>query len=223
MNHRSQRAESRTVMAAENPQDSDVHEFRVAIGRNGGRRTWRHVFVALAMAAGLILGSVAVAPSAAAGTRVGATNPRIAGQHASFDAQLIDHINRARIAHGLPALREASGLTIASAWWSKKMSDGATGGALKHNPTAWTDVTRYGASNRRAWGENVAKLPAGTSAKALFDAYMASPGHRANILSPKYNFIGMGTIGDDSWHYNTTEFTDQVHARTIIHADRTGS
>lgn len=130
-----------------------------------------------------MLGSVVIAPSAAAGTRVGTTNPKIAGQHASFDAQLIDHINRARIANGLPALLEASGLTIVSARWSKKMSDGPTGGALKHNPTAWTDVTRYGASNRRAWGENVAKLPARTSAKALFDAYMASPGHRANILS----------------------------------------
>jgi uncharacterized protein YkwD len=163
-----------------------------------------------------MLGSVAIAPSAAAGTRVGATKPQIVGQHASFDAQMIGYINQARTAHGLSPLREASGLTILSAWWSKKMFDGATGDNLQHNPTAWTDVTRYGASNRRAWGENVAKLPAGTSAKALFDAYMASPGHRANILSPKYSFIGMGTIGDASGQYNTMEFTDQVEARTIL-------
>lgn len=195
-------------------------ESRVAVGSHMRRRTWRSGLAALALAAGLMLGSVALAPSAAAGTRIGATNPHIVGQHASFDAQLIDYINQARTARGIPALREASGLTILSSWWSKKMSDGATGGNLQHNPTAWTDVTRYGASNRLAWGENVAKLPAGTSAKALFDAYMASPGHRANILSPKYHFIGMGTVGDAAWQYNTMEFTDQVQARTIINASR---
>lgn len=178
--------------------------------------TWRRGFVALAVAIGLMLGSIAIAPSAAARNGVDATGPTIAGQHASFDAQMIDFINQARTAHRLPALREATGLTILSAWWSKKMSDGATGGNLQHNPTAWADVTRYGASNRQAWGENVAKLATGASAKALFDAYMASPGHRANILSPKYKFIGMGTIGDNAWQYNTMEFTDKVHARTII-------
>lgn len=184
--------------------------------RGNALASWRRAFVALALAVGLMFGSVALAPSASAGTRVGAIKPQIVGQHASFDAQMIAYINQARTARGLSALREASGLTILSAWWSKKMFDGATGGDLQHNPTAWTDVTKYGASNRRAWGENVAKLPAGTSAKALFDAYMASPGHRANILSPKYKFIGMGTIGDATGQYNTMEFTDQVEARTIL-------
>jgi uncharacterized protein YkwD len=184
--------------------------------RGNALASWRRAFVALALAVGLMFGSVALAPSASAGTRVSATKPQIVGQHASFDAQMIAHVNQARTARGLPALREASGLTILLAWWSKKMFDGATGGNLQHNQTAWTDVTKYGASNRRAWGENVAKLPAGTSAKALFDAYMASPGHRANILSPKYKFIGMGTIGDATGHYNTMEFTDQVEARTIL-------
>lgn len=213
MNHRSPAA------AATNPPESNESDATAA-GRDGRRRTWRRGLLALALAAGLTLGSVATAPSAAAGTRVGATNPRIAGQHANFDAQMIGYINQARTAHGVPALREASGLTILSAWWSKKMFDGATGGNLQHNPTAWTDVTKYGASNRRAWGENVAKLPKGTTAKALFDAYMASPGHRANILNPKYHYIGMATIGDTAWHYNTTEFTDQVQPRTIIHASR---
>jgi uncharacterized protein YkwD len=218
MNHRIPLPESPAATATNPPEPNEPGA--AALGRNRRRRTWRRGLVALALAAGLILASVATAPSAAAGTLVGATNPRITGQHANFDAQLIDYINQARTANGLPALREASGLTIVSAWWSQKMADGATGGNLQHNPTAWTDVTRYGASNRRAWGENVAKLPAGTTAKALFDAYMASPGHRANILNPKYHYIGMATIGDTAWHYNTTEFTDQVQPRTIIHASR---
>jgi uncharacterized protein YkwD len=172
------------------------------------------MLIALLATVGLIAGSVAIAPSASAAARVTVTHPRIGDQQASFDAQLITYINQARSANGLPAVREASGLTIMSAWWSRQMDKGATGGNLQHNPNAWTQVLTYGASNRRAWGENVAKMPTGTSAKALFDAYMASPGHRANILGAKYRFVGMGTVGN----FNTMEFTDQVESRTVIGA-----
>ena len=68
----------------------------------------------------------------------------------------------------------------------------------------------------------------GNAMTAPFDlAPLLAPGTPAPAVKwngfPKYNFIGMGTIGDDSWHYNTMEFTDQVHSRTIIHAYRTGS
>lgn len=178
------------------------------------RGVWRRMLIAMLATMGLIVGSVAVAPSASAAARLTVAHPRIADQHSSFDAQLISYINQARSAKGLPAVREASGLTIMSAWWSRQMNNGATGGNLKHNPNAWTQVLSYGASNRRAWGENVAKMPTGTSAKALFDAYMASPGHRANILSPKYKYVGMGTVGN----FNTMEFTDNVETRTVIGA-----
>lgn len=181
---------------------------RVPASHKVQRGVWRRMLIAVLATVGLIAGSVAIAPSASAATR--AMNAR----SAAFDWQMIDYVNQARVANGLPALREASGLTIMSAWWSQQMTDGATGGNLQHNPDAWTQVTSYGASNRRAWGENVAKMPIGTSAKALFDAYMASPGHRANILSPKYHFVGMGTVGT----FNTMEFTDQVEARTIVKA-----
>jgi len=178
--------------------------------RRGRRGAVGRVLITLLTALGLIIGSVAIAPSASAATR--AMNAR----NATFDAQMIAYVNQARLANGVPALREASGLTIMSAWWSQQMTDGATGGNLQHNPNAWTQVTTYGASNRRAWGENVGTWTGNVSAKALFDAYMASPGHRANILSTKYRFIGMGTVG----HFNTMEFTDQVEARTIIQATK---
>lgn len=190
-----------------------VQGTRVPVGHTS---RWNKSLAALIVSIAMVFGSVTLVPSAAAGTRVTVTSPRIADQQASFDAQLISYINQARKARGVPAVREASGLTIMSAWWSRQMSAGATGGQLQHNPNAWVQVTTYGASNRRAWGENVAKLPTGTSAKALFDAYMASPGHRANILSTKYRFVGMGTVGGSSWQYNTMEFTDQVEARTVI-------
>jgi uncharacterized protein YkwD len=181
---------------------------RVPTAQGGRRGAWRRVLVTLLVTVGLIAGSAAIAPAASAATR--AMNAR----SAAFDAQMIGYLNQARIVRGLPALREASGLTIMSAWWSQQMDDGKTGGQLKHNPNAWTQVTTYGAANRRAWGENVGSWSGSVSAKALFDAYMASPSHRANILNPKYRFVGMGTVGN----FNTMEFTDQVEARTILRA-----
>lgn len=185
-----------------------------AVSSRRTRGSLRRLVTALIATAALLLGSAAIAPAA------GATTSAMAQRQTSFDNQMIAYVNQARAAAGVGPVREASGLTIMSAWWSAAMSNGATGGNLQHNPNAWTQVLAYGASNRRAWGENVAKLPTGTSAKALFDAYMASPSHKANILSSKYHYIGMGTVGDASWQYNTMEFTDQVESRTIVATQR---
>lgn len=190
----------------------DSHGTRVPVGRRSVGGTWTRIVMALIATVGLLLGSVAIAPAAGAVTRA------MTARQTSFDTQMIGYINQARAARGLPTLREASGLTVMSAWWSQEMLDGATGGNLQHNPNAWTQVLTYGASNRRAWGENVAKLPTGATAKQLFDAYMASPGHKANILSSKYHYIGMGTVGNSAWSYNAMEFTDRVEARTVMKA-----
>ncbi|MEO7127137.1 MAG: CAP domain-containing protein [Nakamurella sp.] len=243
----------------------DSQGTRVPVADTGRRGPWGRTLTTLLATALMVLGSVTIAPSAAAGTRVGVApvatgtrvgvapvatgtrvggtrvgegyltgtrvggtrvgearatvqKPRIVDQIASFDTQMIAYVNQARLANGVQAVREATGLTIMSAWWSRQMTNGVTNGRLQHNPNAWTQVLGYGASNRRAWGENVAKYTTGVTAKQLFDAYMASPGHRANILSPKYNFIGMGTVGDAATQFNTMEFTDQVETRTIIGA-----
>lgn len=169
----------------------------------------------MAATLGLIAGSIAFAPSAAAATVSPAIAPRVDGTRlASFDAQMIAYVNGARAAAGVPAVKEAGGLTSLSVWWSTQMADGATGGNLQHNPNAFQQVTRYGAANRTAWGENVAKFTPSASAQAVFDAYMNSPGHRANILSSKYRYIGMGTVSNGTAAFNTMEFTDLIDAAT---------
>ena len=182
--------------------------------------TVRRAIVTIAAALGMIAGSVAAAPAAHAAPTVTAA-PAIkastfkAGVQRAFDVEMIRLINEARRDHGLPLVREAQGLTDLSVHWSRWMLGGGTKGKLAHNPKAWTDVLVYGAKNRLAWGENVGKASNGTvSAKALFDAYMKSPGHRANILSPKYHFVGMGTFANAGTLYNTMEFTDRVESLT---------
>jgi len=163
----------------------------------------------LVAAVALVAGALVVAPAAQASAP--AAVPLAASSRlASFDAEMLSLVNGARASAGVPTLHSASGLTSLAVWWSGKMADGATGYQLEHNPNAWTMVTQYGASNRTAWAENVASFSSGASAQAVFNAYMASPGHRANILSSKYHYIGVGTMSGSKGAFNTMEFTDKV-------------
>jgi hypothetical protein len=131
----------------------------------------------------------------------------------SFDKQMIALVNQARAGAGLQPVREARGLDLLSVWWSTHMATGATGYVLTHNPGAWTMLTNYGAANRSSWGENVAKFsPSSIPAQEIFNAYMHSPGHRANILGASYRYVGMGTMAGTHGAFNTMTFTDKVEA-----------
>jgi hypothetical protein len=121
-------------------------------------------------------------------------------------------VNKARTGAGLAPLRPAAGLVNLSLFWSAQMADGATGGTLKHNPNAFQQTVSYGASNRTTWGENVAKWsPASTSADQIFNAYWASPGHKANIMGANYRFVGIASVTNAKGvSFNTMTFTDKV-------------
>lgn len=109
---------------------------------------------------------------------------------ASTEAAFLSRINDERAAVGLAPLSVDSGLRAHARNHSAEM---AASGGIYHSSsdelvaaagTGWTKV-----------GENVGK---GGSVGALHDAFMASPGHKANILG-EYNYAGVGvTISGDS-------------------------
>ncbi|MET3808754.1 uncharacterized protein YkwD [Nakamurella sp. UYEF19] len=174
------------------------------------------VLAASPASASPIAGSVGSASVGSASLAAAAPMASLA-QAVSFDAQMVQLVNRARASVGAPAVTEAKGLTQLSVWWSSQMQNGSTGYNLQHNPNAWTMVTSYGASNRTSWGENVAwSSSTGTTAAQLFTAYMNSPDHKANILAPNYRFIGMGTVTGAHGLFNTTEFTNAVDAGQAV-------
>lgn len=196
---------------------------------SGSSHTVRRTIVAIAATLGMIAGSVTVAPAAnaapvataAAASKVKAATPAATltksgytmGTPRDFDLQLIAYVNAARAKVGAPQLQEAQGLTDMSVLWSRVQL--GTLKKLAHNPNAFQQVTQYGAKNRLAWGENVGVVPSVKyTAKDLFDTYMASPGHRANILNPKYHFVGMGSFAKGQMLYNTMTFTDRVESLT---------
>ncbi len=165
-----------------------------------------------------------VALTAAMLTAVPAQSAESLQQRASAPRDAIDEefarlINGARSNAGLAPVVVASGLRNLSIWWSSQLADGATSCRLEHNPNAWAQLPAYGAVNRTTWAENVAMWSTNRySTQSIFDQYMASPGHRANILGANFRFVGIGTVSADSAcagnDFNTMTFTDKVDAQS---------
>ena len=103
------------------------------------------------------------------------------------ETQFVELINRERTTRGLAPLATHPDLVAGARNQAKAIRDA---GRLFHNAdlgavtTGWTKL-----------GENVGY---GGSVDRLHAAFMASPGHRANILEPAYTHIGLGVVVDGS-------------------------
>ncbi len=99
--------------------------------------------------------------------------------------------------------RQQSGVAPLTANWQlsrvarQKARDMATNGYFSHtSPTygsPFTMIRNYGISYRTA-GENIAKGQ--RTAQEVVNAWWASPGHRKNMLDPKFTQIGVGKYGN---------------------------
>ena len=104
------------------------------------------------------------------------------------EQQLLERLARARTTHGLKPYRLGGAITSVAREQARRMADSGT---LHHNPRLTTEVTRW-----RHLGENVGKGP---DPVTVHRAFMASPAHRANILSRSYTRVGVGAVvRDDS-------------------------
>jgi uncharacterized protein YkwD len=109
------------------------------------------------------------------------------------DGRLADLVNAERARHGLPVLHPSTELAAAAAAYAAAMADG---GFFGHRaPDGGTLVTRAEAAGYRDWAELGENLAGGTAAaEAVVAAWMASPSHRANLLSPLVRDAGAGYV-----------------------------
>lgn len=122
----------------------------------------------------------------------------------SYEAKLLADMNRARHHHGLAPLTIAPGATDTARRWSWHLARIQT---LVHDPDL---TTRLAHSGSRAWQdieENIGYAPI-DSPKALFQAYMKSAGHRANILSSQVAYVGIGVVQRGGTAWNTVDFVN---------------
>ncbi len=122
----------------------------------------------------------------------------------SFESKLLSLTNADRARHGLAPLQSSSTLVSIARAWSNHM---AATGQLAHNPSLASQVSGWS-----SLGENAAVAASATQAESLF---MASAGHRANILNRSYNKVGIGvTVGKNGNYWFTIDFeqTSGYHA-----------
>lgn len=118
--------------------------------------------------------------------------PTISSLTTAFEAEVVHLVNQRRAEHGLKPLIQDWQLSRVARYKSQDMKDL---GYFSHtSPTYGSPfqmMKSFGISYRTA-GENIAKGYA--SPEAVVNAWMNSPGHRANILNSTYTHIGVGYV-----------------------------
>lgn len=120
----------------------------------------------------LVLSALLAAPADAAPVR----RPLTPSQEGVKNA-----LNRDRLLHGRRLLTTQADAQAKAQAWAQRL---ATEGRLRHSRLQDGIGSRY-----CSLGENVGY---GSSARAVQSSYMASSGHRANILSARWNGVGIG-------------------------------
>lgn len=109
--------------------------------------------------------------------------PQTGGFDSSAESQFASSINSYRSSNGASALTRDASLDGYARWWAKELAEAQE---LSHSHIAslldpWSAV-----------GENVG---VGPTVPAIFDALVASPGHRKNMLSD-FTHVGVGVYED---------------------------
>ena len=119
-----------------------------------------------------------------------AAGPSAAGTTADLEAALLAEVNAVRVAHGLRGLAPQRVLARVARAHSAAM---AKGGFFDHRAPDGTDAPARVAAAGYAFalvGENIAAGMA--DPKSAVTSWMASPGHRSNLLDPRAVEAGAG-------------------------------
>ena len=100
-------------------------------------------------------------------------------------AKVFSQTNAQRTKAGIRPLISDPALDKAAAAWAKHLASTCT---FKHSTSTWR-ADRVATAGWSATGENIA---AGYAASSVVAAWMASPGHKANILNTRYTGVGIG-------------------------------
>lgn len=156
---------------------------------------------ALAALTALALALVAFVAATAAAGPASATTP---------ESLFTGKINAERAARGVPRLAVRSDLVAVARAQAARM---AAQNRLFHNPNLTRDVRNW-----RWVGENVGYGP---DALTVHAAFMASPGHRANILDRDYTEVGVGAVTSNGRVWVAEVFRRPMHAATATAAHPT--
>jgi len=163
------------------------------------RRLTRSLLLLAALLGLAVLGAGRTGTDETAAQQNPAGNPQ--------ESALFNLLNQDRIRQGLKPLAFDAHLQAAAREHSQLM---AQHGALSHQFANEPGLSqRMAAAGARfdAAAENVAEAP---SAEQANEEFMASPGHRANIMDPRYTDVGIGMAYAMDRLYFTEDFSREV-------------
>jgi len=125
----------------------------------------------------------------------------------SLEDSVVSRINAVRRSHGLRSLSVVARLETAADTHATSMGAASYFRHELYTPTSATTWTGFGTWIRWYWpgpgysswsaGENLAWGAPGLSASETVSRWMASPGHRANVLNPAWRNIGVSAVHVD--------------------------
>jgi hypothetical protein len=115
---------------------------------------------------------------------------------AADEARFVALVNAARAKNGVAPLTVDAELTGLARDWAAQM---AAAGKISHANPISEGVTQ----DWQKLGENVGKGP---SVDPIMNAFIASPGHYANLMDPAFTRIGVGVVWADGVLYTTHRF-----------------
>lgn len=128
----------------------------------------------------------------------------------SVESCFFNAINRERATAGRTRLALKDDLTAIARRHSRRMADDHT---IYHNRNLGNEVP----GKWWAAGENVGMGP---SCRSIHDAFMSSPGHRANIIDRDYNQAGVGVAYDEEDTIYVTEVFAGRRSSTVRKVSR---
>lgn len=137
-------------------------------------------------------GAAGQAPGTPAQGASAATTPQT-------ESALLVEMNRVRADHGRDPLRSVGTLRRPARDQSRYL---LPLGILDHDSADgspfWTRLVAAGFPRERRMAENLALVNGcgPDAARVTVQLWLASPGHRANLLSPKYHWVGAGVASD---------------------------
>ena len=164
----------------------------------------RLIALAAVFAAGLLL-TLVPATSRAHADNVCNPDSSWGTVNSGFAAQVLTLVNQHRAAIGIGALSSDGALQASAVWKSMNM---AGLNYFDHNDdpigrTVQQRLTACGWPANQGWGENIAY---GYSTPAdVMNAWLNSPGHKANIENPSYTSSGIGVAANAQGIYYWTQ------------------
>lgn len=122
-----------------------------------------------------------------------------------LESAVVRVVNRTRAAYGLPRLHFNGALTLVA---REHSTDLAVHDFLSHDGS---DGTSFASRMRqvtsaRDVGETIVEMPGHVTAQGIVQAWLGSPPHRAELLSPLYHRVGVGRARNGAMTFVTADF-----------------